>query len=147
MKDHDEAGVREDMYYFVQAFLQAHPQYTKNEFFVFGESYGGHYAPNTAWRIVDGNNNLEDGFVHVNLAGLGVGNGLTQPSVQYEYYAQMAYNFSLARTGKAAISLGAYVGNVGKGGRERKRGREEERKRGREEGEHWREEKGRDETR
>jgi carboxypeptidase C (cathepsin A) len=142
VKDHDEAGVREDMYYFVQAFLQAHPQYQRNEFFVFGESYGGHYAPNTAWRIVDGNNNLEDGFVHVNLAGLGVGNGLTQPSVQYEYYAQMAYNFSLARTGKAAISLGAYVD---KGGRERKKGREEERKRNT--GEMRREEMRRDETR
>ena len=40
VKDHDEAGVREDMYYFIQAFLKAHPQYQKNEFFVFGESYG-----------------------------------------------------------------------------------------------------------
>ena len=34
VKDHNEAGVEEDMYYFVQAFLAAHPQYSKNEFFV-----------------------------------------------------------------------------------------------------------------
>ena len=83
----------------LQAFLAANPRFLKNEFFVFGESYGGHYAPSTAWRIVDGNNNLQPGDVHVNLAGLAVGNGLTEPSVQYEYYAQMAYNFSIERTG------------------------------------------------
>lgn len=88
-KDHNEAGVREDMYYFVQAFLAAHPQFQKNEFFVFGESYGGHYAPSTAWRIVAGNNNLQLGNVRVNLAGLAVGNGLTEPTVQYKYYSQV----------------------------------------------------------
>jgi len=110
VKTHNEAGVREDMYYFLQAFMKRHPQYQKNQFFVFGESYGGHYAPNTAWRIIDGNNKLDDSsdFVKINIVGVAVGNGLTQPSIQYQYYAQMAYNYSISAVGKPAISLAAY---------------------------------------
>ena len=51
--DHDEKGVRDDMYHFLTAFFAAHPEYATNDFFVFGESYGGHYAPNVAYRILE----------------------------------------------------------------------------------------------
>ena len=44
-----------------------------NEFYVFGESYGGHYVPAISKRIYDGNQNNEG--LKINLAGLGVGNG------------------------------------------------------------------------
>merc|ERR1712093_157299 len=44
--DHDEIGVRDDMYHFLTEFFTAHPEYQANPFFVVGESYGGHYAPN-----------------------------------------------------------------------------------------------------
>ena len=37
---HDEAGVGENMYQFLQAFFQAHPEYAANDFYVTGESYG-----------------------------------------------------------------------------------------------------------
>ena len=30
--------------------------------------------------------------MHINLAGIGIGNGLTDPTVQYQYYPQMAMN-------------------------------------------------------
>lgn len=88
--DHNETAVGEDMYHFVQAFLAAHPEYSKQELFVFGESYGGHYAPAVANRIYRGNKNKEGPYV--NLAGVGVGNGLTDPVIQYQYYPQMANN-------------------------------------------------------
>jgi len=35
-----EDEVAEDLYHFLQSFLTANPQYIKNEFYVFGESYG-----------------------------------------------------------------------------------------------------------
>jgi cathepsin A (carboxypeptidase C) len=91
--DHDERGVRDDMYYFITEFMTAHPEYASNDFYVFGESYGGHYAPNVAFRIWEGNQNATaNGMPHINLKGLAVGNGLTDPAIQYNYYAKMAVN-------------------------------------------------------
>ena len=64
--DHDEQEVANDMYHFLHEFSEANGDLLKtNEFFVFGESYGGHYAPATAHRVGA-----------PNLKGLGVGNGL-----------------------------------------------------------------------
>ena len=37
--DHDEAGVAVDMYDFLQQFMQAHPKYSKLDFYAVGESY------------------------------------------------------------------------------------------------------------
>lgn len=33
-----------------------------------------------------GNKNPASGDVHINLKGIGVGNGLTDPEIQYQYY-------------------------------------------------------------
>ena len=90
--DKDEEMIAEDAYFFFQSFLQSHPEYMQNEVFIVGESYGGHYAPAVSHRIMQGNNEAKEGTVKINLAGLGVGNGLTSPRIQYEYYPQMAYN-------------------------------------------------------
>ena len=88
--DHNEAEIAEDMYNFLLEFFKAHPEYAENEFYVFGESYGGHYAPSIASRINQGNVNNEG--PKINLRGLGVGNGLTDPLIQYQYYPAMAMN-------------------------------------------------------
>lgn len=90
--DNNEAEVSDDMYDFLQAFFEEYPEYLPNAFFVFGESYGGHYAPSVASRIFEGNNNKEGKTI--NLAGVGVGNGLTDPVIQYQYYPEMAMNNS-----------------------------------------------------
>ena len=37
-------------------------------------------------------NQESNGFAKINLKGLAVGNGLTDPAIQYKYYAQMANN-------------------------------------------------------
>ena len=42
--DHDEEGVAEDMYQFLQTFFSHFPKYNTT-FFVFGESYAGHFVP------------------------------------------------------------------------------------------------------
>jgi len=86
--DHDEVGVGNDMYAFLLAFFSAHPDRRTNPFFVFGESYAGHYVPNVAHRVWLGNGKSEG--AHINLQGMSVGNGLTDPEVQYAYYPQMA---------------------------------------------------------
>ncbi|KAI3779476.1 hypothetical protein L2E82_09197 [Cichorium intybus] len=42
---HDETGVSNDLYNFLQAFYKAHPDYINNDFYITGESYIGHYIP------------------------------------------------------------------------------------------------------
>jgi cathepsin A (carboxypeptidase C) len=91
--DHNEAEVADDMYSFLQAFFGFYPQYNTT-FFVFGESYAGHYVPAISHRIYEGNVNHEDTYIP--LQALAIGNGLTDPEIQYQYYAQMAYNSTTA---------------------------------------------------
>ncbi|CAI9761531.1 unnamed protein product [Fraxinus pennsylvanica] len=86
-------GAAGDFYDFLQAFFQAHPQYAKNDFYITGESYAGHYIPAFAARIQQGNNNKEG--IHINMKGLAIGNGMTDPQIQYKAYTDYALNMKL----------------------------------------------------
>ena len=88
--DHDEVGVANDMYNFLQQFMQGHTKYQTLDFFAFGESYAGHYVPAVTHKIWQENQALKRGNIHLNLKGTSVGNGLTDPEIQYKYYADMA---------------------------------------------------------
>eukprot|EP00049_Salpingoeca_infusionum_P017049 m.351600 g.351600 ORF g.351600 m.351600 type:complete len:446 (-) comp16290_c0_seq1:184-1521(-) len=92
--DHNEKEVAEDMYHFLHEFFAAHPELDNRALYVFGESYGGHYAPATAHRVGQS----------LNLQGLGVGNGLTDPLIQYEYYAEMGYTYAEQKLGKPVLT-------------------------------------------
>ena len=92
--DKNEKMVSEDAYYFLQAFYKKHPEYAANPLFVVGESYGGHYAPAIAHKVFEENKNVADGLIEINLGGVAVGNGLTNPAEQYKWYAEMAYKNS-----------------------------------------------------
>ena len=92
--DYDEEMISEDAYYFLQEFYKEHPEYSKNPLTVVGESYGGHYAPAVAHKIWTKNKSVEDSMLKINLAGLAIGNGLTDPSEQYKWYPEMAVNNS-----------------------------------------------------
>ncbi|TDH67060.1 hypothetical protein CCR75_007933 [Bremia lactucae] len=103
--DTSEKEVGDDMFHFLQEFFVAKPEYQKLPFYVFGESYAGHYVPAIAHRIFRGNQQME-GSVKINLAGFGIGNGLTDPEVQYKYYPDMAYNNTY---GVKAVSYPVYM--------------------------------------
>ncbi|KAM0894558.1 hypothetical protein ACQ4PT_024392 [Festuca glaucescens] len=90
---HNEASVSNDLYDFLQAFFKEHPQYVENDFYITGESYAGHYIPAFATRVHQGNKN-NDG-IHINLKGFAIGNGLTDPAIQYKAYTDYALNMSL----------------------------------------------------
>jgi cathepsin A (carboxypeptidase C) len=92
--DSGEQMVSEDAFYFLQAFFQTHPEYAKSPLFITGESYGGHYVPAIAHRVHKGNQNPTDKTIPLNLAGLAIGNGLTNPEEQYKWYPEMVWNNS-----------------------------------------------------
>lgn len=88
--DANEKQVSDDMYAFLQQFLKAHSKYAGLDFFAFGESYAGHYIPAVTHKIWLHNQKLPAGDIHINLKGTSVGNGLTNPEIQYKYYPAMA---------------------------------------------------------
>ncbi|KAJ1435987.1 Serine carboxypeptidase, serine active site [Sesbania bispinosa] len=90
---HNEEGVRNDLYDFLQAFFAEHPQYAMNDFFITGESYAGHYIPALGARIRQGNQANEG--IHINLKGLAIGNGLTNPEIQYKAYPDYALDMGI----------------------------------------------------
>ncbi|KAK9168616.1 hypothetical protein Syun_000756 [Stephania yunnanensis] len=116
---HDETGVSNDLYDFLQvsfqmtlekelkdvspsilvmtgscfAFFIEHPQFAKNDFFITGESYAGHYIPAFAARVHQGNKAKEG--LHVNLKGFAIGNGLTDPAIQYQAYTDYALDMGI----------------------------------------------------
>jgi len=103
--DSGEEMVGEDAYYFFQAFVKEHPEYAKNPLYIIGESYAGHYVPAISHRIWKGNQELCDGCVELNFAGLAIGNGLTAPEEQYPWYPEMVWNNS---HGIKVVSEGVY---------------------------------------
>lgn len=46
--------VADDNYRALQSFFTKFPNFTQNEFFIFGESYGGIYAPTLSLRVATG---------------------------------------------------------------------------------------------
>ncbi|EFH61052.1 predicted protein [Arabidopsis lyrata subsp. lyrata] len=90
---HDETGVSNDLYDFLQAFFAEHPKLAKNDFYITGESYAGHYIPALAARVHKGNKANEG--VHINLKGFAIGNGLTDPALQYPAYPDYALEMGL----------------------------------------------------
>jgi carboxypeptidase C (cathepsin A) len=85
---HDEVGVGDDMLDFLQAFFAKHPEFADRDFFVTGESYAGHYVPAVAHRVWLARKNGEGR--PINIKGLAIGNGLTDPAIQYGAYADYA---------------------------------------------------------
>ena len=58
-------------------FLSQHPELQGRDFYVMGESYGGHYVPNTAKQIQISNSRTNNTKDIINLKGFAVGNGYT----------------------------------------------------------------------
>eukprot|EP00405_Crypthecodinium_cohnii_P016139 CAMPEP_0206448680 /NCGR_PEP_ID=MMETSP0324_2-20121206/17620_1 /ASSEMBLY_ACC=CAM_ASM_000836 /TAXON_ID=2866 /ORGANISM="Crypthecodinium cohnii, Strain Seligo" /LENGTH=634 /DNA_ID=CAMNT_0053917877 /DNA_START=96 /DNA_END=2001 /DNA_ORIENTATION=- len=96
---HNEAGVAENMFTFLQNFFKTFPQYQSNDFYIFGESYAGHYVPAISHRVWKGNKAGEG--TKIPLAGLAIGNGLTDPEEQYKWYAEMGTTGAQAEGGHA----------------------------------------------
>lgn len=78
----NETQVGRDLYTALSQFFQLFPELQKNDFFVTGESYAGKYVPAASHAIYDLNKSAK---VKINLKGLAIGNGLTDPVNQLLY--------------------------------------------------------------
>lgn len=80
----DTKAAAVDVLAFLELFFTKFPEYKNLDFHIAGESYGGHYIPTISKTILDApDKNFE-------LTSVLIGNGLTDPLVQYEYFEPMA---------------------------------------------------------
>eukprot|EP00193_Tetraselmis_chui_P018622 CAMPEP_0177770264 /NCGR_PEP_ID=MMETSP0491_2-20121128/10822_1 /TAXON_ID=63592 /ORGANISM="Tetraselmis chuii, Strain PLY429" /LENGTH=498 /DNA_ID=CAMNT_0019287447 /DNA_START=178 /DNA_END=1674 /DNA_ORIENTATION=+ len=86
---YDEVKVSRDMLDFLQELFKAHPELEGRDFYVTGESYAGHYVPAVSYAVW---NATQNGTISVDiqLKGFAIGNGLTDPAIQYGAYADYA---------------------------------------------------------
>jgi cathepsin A (carboxypeptidase C) len=87
--DQNETQIAADFYVFLQEFIDEFPQYKGRDFYITGESYGGHYIPAISANI------LRTGGLNLNFKGIGIGNGLVSVYWQYPQYATFAYENGL----------------------------------------------------
>ncbi|XP_060529032.1 venom serine carboxypeptidase-like [Cylas formicarius] len=78
----NQTKVGVDLYNALLQFFQLFPELKGNDFYVSGESYAGKYIPAIAYTILRNNPDAEQ---EINLKGLLIGNGLSDPQHQFEY--------------------------------------------------------------
>ena len=75
--------VATDLYFFLQEFYRQYPTFSTTPLFITGESYGGHYIPAFASKILTENEQLNSKVtttnIHVMLEGIAIGDGFTEP--------------------------------------------------------------------
>eukprot|EP00933_Yihiella_yeosuensis_P084265 TRINITY_DN9868_c3_g1_i1.p1 TRINITY_DN9868_c3_g1~~TRINITY_DN9868_c3_g1_i1.p1 ORF type:complete len:507 (+),score=112.85 TRINITY_DN9868_c3_g1_i1:128-1648(+) len=82
--DTNDTITADDTYHALLDIFAELPQFAGRPFYVFGESYGGHYVPNTVKAVQDGNAGLpaHDPKI-INIKGFGVGNGYTDWALDF----------------------------------------------------------------
>lgn len=91
----NEGEVAIELYQFIQIFLDNHPKFRNNPFYLTGESYGGHYVPHFAAYIIEQNSRQDPSSPQINLRGISIGNGWVSPIIQYKYYPYFLYQLDL----------------------------------------------------
>lgn len=83
----NERDVGQNLLTGLQQFFTLFPDLQKNDFFLTGESYGGKYVPAIGKSIFEDSRRLDrdDTKPKINLKGLSIGNGLSDPLHQLDY--------------------------------------------------------------
>lgn len=92
-----EERVDDSVYWFLQGFFEKHTELQGRELYIIGESMGGHYVPAVAHHLWKRQHEtlFTPGCadtIPVNLKGIAVGNGFTDPTEVNAHYGSMAVN-------------------------------------------------------
>ncbi|KAJ8977292.1 hypothetical protein NQ317_007431 [Molorchus minor] len=78
----NQTEVGKDLYNALQQFFKLFSELRENDFFIIGESYAGKYIPAIGYTILKENLKAEN---KINLQGLAIGNGFSDPIHQIDY--------------------------------------------------------------
>jgi len=85
-----------NLYKMLQTLNETYPEWFKRDFFIFGESYAGHWIPAIANKILTENKNVSvTKNAVIPLKGIGIGDGWTDPYYQLSHNANFAYSWGL----------------------------------------------------
>eukprot|EP00262_Sarcandra_glabra_P003242 TRINITY_DN1385_c0_g1_i6.p1 TRINITY_DN1385_c0_g1~~TRINITY_DN1385_c0_g1_i6.p1 ORF type:complete len:447 (-),score=58.56 TRINITY_DN1385_c0_g1_i6:68-1408(-) len=87
-KDHNE--VAKHLLVAIQSYFALYPSFRSRPLYLTGESYAGKFIPATAYYILQQNSQMSRSH-WVNLQGVAIGNGLTDPVAQVATHAETAY--------------------------------------------------------
>ncbi|KAL9254946.1 Serine carboxypeptidase-like 50-like protein [Drosera capensis] len=90
----DQYQVAKHLFAAIRAFIRINPGFGSRSVYITGESYAGKYVPAIGYYILNKNPEL-DYDERVNLAGLAIGDGLTDPRTQVMTYADQGYYLGL----------------------------------------------------
>jgi len=103
----------QDSYTFLLSFFTQFPQFKNHDFFIAGESFAGHYVPQLAQKVLQGN---QQGKPFINLKGTMSGNPSTNGFLDSNEYIPFLANHALVSVGDYAeaqrVCKGDYVHNV-----------------------------------
>ena len=93
-------GTATDNYILLQQFFKRFPEYLNHDMYLISESYGGHYLPTLAKKILEGNNKGEQPVL--NFKGFAVGNPFTNyfsgpPAMYMTYWGHQLISRNLWR--------------------------------------------------
>ncbi|OMJ68335.1 hypothetical protein SteCoe_34254 [Stentor coeruleus] len=105
-KSSDERNTTQDATYYLYKFLTIlggkYPQWFERPFYIFGESYGGHWVPGLAWNILQQNSLNKTGFI-IPLKGIGIGDPWVDALTQSQTYSQYSLSASLINNNEFSI--------------------------------------------
>lgn len=78
----NETHIARDVYSALIQFFKLFSELRSNDFYVTGESYAGKYVPAVSYAIKQNNIKAD---IKINLKGMAIGNGLTDPGNQLQY--------------------------------------------------------------
>ncbi|XP_073540002.1 lysosomal protective protein-like isoform X1 [Phyllobates terribilis] len=82
-----DAQTAQDNYQALKDFFRLFPEFTNNDFYITGESYGGFYVPCLALEVTKDSS--------INLKGLAIGNGITDFTLDHNSVLYFAYYHGL----------------------------------------------------
>ncbi|TMW66300.1 hypothetical protein Poli38472_004065 [Pythium oligandrum] len=91
-QDQDQDDVSNNFYEFLQKFLDKHPELEGRPLFITGESFAGHFIPAVAHKIWQESTKNGTSTARINLQGIAIGNGWTNPLIQVEHALDMINN-------------------------------------------------------
>ncbi|KAI8926212.1 Alpha/Beta hydrolase protein, partial [Entophlyctis helioformis] len=96
----NQAAVAHDLIVFLDKFYEMYPDQLQSRLYITGESYAGKYVPHLAFHIDRSAGSSTR--PKIPLAGIAIGNGLTDPITQVSYHAPQALALGLVSRSQAA---------------------------------------------